>query len=120
MKSQNIIYVALGALLGALVYFTIEFTQVPWVTSFVPLVFAGIAILLNNHFEKAKTQSATRSVNAVMIGVVVKLLFSAVTITGLIVLKKEAKYPSAAWVFITYIIFSSLLIRSALKNEKQK
>jgi hypothetical protein len=52
--------------------------------------------------------------------VLIKLLFSAVTISGLIVLNKEAKYASAGLVFFTYIIFSILLIRSALKIDQVK
>jgi hypothetical protein len=120
MKSQNIIYLALGALLGAAIFFTIHLTHVPAIAVVVPFAFAGIAILLNNNFEKSKKQSPTKSVNAVMIGVLIKLLFSAVTISGLIVLNKEAKYASAGLVFFTYIIFSILLIRSALKIDQVK
>ncbi|MFN4885299.1 MAG: hypothetical protein ACK5EW_08505 [Bacteroidota bacterium] len=120
MKTQNTLYLAIGALLGAAIYFTINFTAVPLIATAVPLAFAAIAVLLNNHFEKTKSQSPTKSVNAVMLGVLIKLLFSALTIAGLIVLKKESKYASAGLVFLTYIIYSSLLIKSALKIENSK
>ncbi|MFM2196517.1 MAG: hypothetical protein RL092_2117 [Bacteroidota bacterium] len=111
MKTQNTLYLAIGALLGAAIFFTQQLTGVPTITSVVPLAFAGIAVLLNNHFEKTKSQSPTKSVNAVMIGVLIKLLFSALTIAGLIVLNKESKYASAGLVFLTYIIYSALLIK---------
>ena len=120
MKTQNTLYLAIGALLGAAIFFTQQLTGVPTITSAVPLAFAGIAVLLNNHFEKTKSQSPTKSVNAVMIGVLIKLLFSALTIAGLIVLNKESKYASAVLVFLTYIIYSALLINSALKIENSK
>jgi ABC-type Fe3+-siderophore transport system permease subunit len=120
MKTHNIAYLSIGAILGASIFFTLHLTHVPAIAAGVPLVFAGIAILLSNHFEKTKSQSPTKSVNAVMIGVLIKLLFSAITIALLIVLDKESKYASAGMVFLTYIIYSVLLIKSALKIENSK
>jgi len=115
MKKFVVSQVVIAVFLAVTLYFLISVTKCPVFIVAVPFLYVGLTVVLSRNFLNSK-QTPTKSVNALMMSVVIKLLFSSALCAVFIYLDKDSKVASVLSIFAIYLVNSILLIRFYLKN----
>ena len=107
--------VVFALLCMSVIYFSSLKWNIPLTFMAVPVVFAVLNIVMYKWVKGAVEKSPMRFVNAFLATVTVKLLFTAVVVSVLIVLYPASKAQLALGTFFIYLGVTVLLSRALLK-----
>jgi len=115
MKKFVVSQVVVAVFLAAALYFLISVTKCPVFIVAVPFLYVGLTVVLSRNFLNSK-QTPTKSVNAMMMSVVIKLLFSSALCAVFIYLDKDSKVASVLSIFAIFFGKSFFVIPFYFKN----
>lgn len=115
MKGFNITTLVAMVILMAALFFTQSLTHVGMQMLVVPLLYALLNMYLYKKSSAAVTASPRKFVNSYMVAVTIKLLFTIVLVTVMVLIQPEVKIATALLIFGVYLVNTIFFSRALLR-----
>jgi len=115
VKGFNITTLAATVILLAALFFTQSLTHIGMQMLVVPVLYALLNMYLYKKSSAAVSASPRKFVNSYMVAVTIKLLFTIVLVTVMVLVQPEVKIATALLIFGVYLVNTVLFSRALLR-----
>lgn len=115
VKGFNITTLAAMVILLAALFFTQQLTHIGLQMLVVPVLYALLNLYLYKKSSVAVAASPRKFVNSYMVAVTIKLLFTIVLVTVMVLVQPEVKIATALLIFGVYLVNTVLFSRALLR-----